>query len=476
MKRLAVALIFLLCLRSVPGFGAAFQFPSNPSLNQEVTGPGGQVYVWDGTRWILKPPIPSLAINNPAFTGVMSGPQLKLGGPIPTIAPYQLLGMRLDANSFTGGYVINGNAGAGAYGGWEFYNNRSVAQNFTTYASIALTSSAYNGGAIAAADAFILSANTAGGIVFNEGPLSGTFNWYIGSKHVLSLDRHGGGVPSQPNATVMDLFNDDPSAIALLTVKNNLHHSTHVDANGSSTTEPDSGGLWSDFANGTWIGASPGPVGTWTDFGWTRFDGTGLTLSTSVGVAHDLRTVPVVPAPGVYFQYGSSILTWGHVLNISNAYFNGLGTWYGTSGEAANINLTGVTTNFFSHAATSSGHPFTNWTHDGGINHTGWFVSHLTNHGPSPVPGVHCADLAPGSRDDFGSAITWPQCNHVEIWFGKPFVGNSVCVAGGNGQPWNWMPYNQGPGYVAFQCIVPWSNTGCGGTQWIQWHCHGIGG
>jgi hypothetical protein len=30
----------------------AFDFPSSPTLNQQVTGPDGQIYVWDGTKWV----------------------------------------------------------------------------------------------------------------------------------------------------------------------------------------------------------------------------------------------------------------------------------------------------------------------------------------------------------------------------------------------------------------------------------------
>lgn len=30
----------------------AFQFPSNPSLNQQVIGPGGVIWTWDGEKWV----------------------------------------------------------------------------------------------------------------------------------------------------------------------------------------------------------------------------------------------------------------------------------------------------------------------------------------------------------------------------------------------------------------------------------------
>lgn len=30
----------------------AFSFPDNPTVGQQVTGPGGQVYQWDGVKWV----------------------------------------------------------------------------------------------------------------------------------------------------------------------------------------------------------------------------------------------------------------------------------------------------------------------------------------------------------------------------------------------------------------------------------------
>jgi hypothetical protein len=51
MKRLLSALFALLLLPAL-AFGQAFDFPSNPTLNQQVTGPNGAIYQWDGTKWV----------------------------------------------------------------------------------------------------------------------------------------------------------------------------------------------------------------------------------------------------------------------------------------------------------------------------------------------------------------------------------------------------------------------------------------
>ena len=30
----------------------AFDWPNTPTLNQQVTGPDGQLYRWDGVKWV----------------------------------------------------------------------------------------------------------------------------------------------------------------------------------------------------------------------------------------------------------------------------------------------------------------------------------------------------------------------------------------------------------------------------------------
>lgn len=74
--RLFIEVVFVLLLAA--GFiGAAFQFPANPTLNQEVTGPAGQIFKWDGTKWVT-PGAAMLPTNNPGFTGTMQGPNLSI--------------------------------------------------------------------------------------------------------------------------------------------------------------------------------------------------------------------------------------------------------------------------------------------------------------------------------------------------------------------------------------------------------------
>lgn len=50
MKLLTLMLVLLFA--TVAYTQSAFVFPSSPTTNQVVTGPGGQQFKWDGTKWI----------------------------------------------------------------------------------------------------------------------------------------------------------------------------------------------------------------------------------------------------------------------------------------------------------------------------------------------------------------------------------------------------------------------------------------
>lgn len=53
----------------------AFDFPNVPFIGQQVTGAGGIVYQWDGTKWAAAVPSTAYApIDSPTFTGDPKGP------------------------------------------------------------------------------------------------------------------------------------------------------------------------------------------------------------------------------------------------------------------------------------------------------------------------------------------------------------------------------------------------------------------
>src|SRR5215472_12429932 len=60
MKVLGALLIGVLLLPAL-AFGQAFNFPDAPTLNQQVGGPGAQIYKWAGTKWLTVPSGASLA-------------------------------------------------------------------------------------------------------------------------------------------------------------------------------------------------------------------------------------------------------------------------------------------------------------------------------------------------------------------------------------------------------------------------------
>lgn len=62
------AALFLLSFGSGEALAqSAFTFPSAPTLNQIVTGPNGQQFKWDGTKWVALAGSP-----NPTDTGTVS--------------------------------------------------------------------------------------------------------------------------------------------------------------------------------------------------------------------------------------------------------------------------------------------------------------------------------------------------------------------------------------------------------------------
>lgn len=73
MKTLRILALFLLLVLPAAGVrGQGFEFPSNPTVGQEVTSPGG-TYRWDGDKWVPVRGPAGLPVNNPVFTGSILG-------------------------------------------------------------------------------------------------------------------------------------------------------------------------------------------------------------------------------------------------------------------------------------------------------------------------------------------------------------------------------------------------------------------
>jgi len=103
MKVLGALLIGLLLLPAL-AFGQAFNFPDAPTLNQQVGGPGAQIYKWDGTKWLTVPSGASLA------------------GPYPDGSTWSATGLS-GLGSLTVGTPTGGNMGAGSINATGIYVN-----------------------------------------------------------------------------------------------------------------------------------------------------------------------------------------------------------------------------------------------------------------------------------------------------------------------------------------------------------------
>lgn len=97
----ALLSVSLFCAYLMVGsaFAQNFDFPSNPTLNQIVTGPGGQQFQWDGTKWIAMAGSATayLPVASPTYTGLMTGPTLNLTG---TTAPQLQISNTFSSISF----------------------------------------------------------------------------------------------------------------------------------------------------------------------------------------------------------------------------------------------------------------------------------------------------------------------------------------------------------------------------------------
>ena len=98
MRRILISLIMLLALAFSAFAQTAFQWPPNPTTGTQATGPGGQLYQYNGVKWIAvfggtanlaplqNPPNGQnnyAPINNAALTGTLTlnGSPIASGGP-----------------------------------------------------------------------------------------------------------------------------------------------------------------------------------------------------------------------------------------------------------------------------------------------------------------------------------------------------------------------------------------------------------
>ena len=135
MKLLRVIILLFLLVGVASAQTGAPPFPTSPTLGEEVTGPNGQVYKWDGTKWVagvapFVPPDGSLWTTT-GLTGVASlgvngavtiGGNLNVAGITshaqivsPTIAVTGNLQIAAGANLLFAGFPMGGTCPVGEY-------------------------------------------------------------------------------------------------------------------------------------------------------------------------------------------------------------------------------------------------------------------------------------------------------------------------------------------------------------------------
>lgn len=137
MKKLFALLVALLLVLSSGAMAQNFNFPDSPTLDQVVTGPGGQQFRWDGTRWISLSGAgggPYLPLAGGTMTGPVSN-MTALGIGQATVAT-DLLDVTNNVNAAAGAVYTNSNTGANAFAGW-------IASNGTSSTVLEMTGTGY---------------------------------------------------------------------------------------------------------------------------------------------------------------------------------------------------------------------------------------------------------------------------------------------------------------------------------------------
>ena len=304
MKSLIALLVVLLLVPSSGAMAQNYNFPDSPTLNQIVTGPGGQQFQWDGTKWVSL----SGAGGGPYLPlagGTMSGPvnnvtALGIGAAAPTGAAgvlWPLLQATHNANFLTALQVTNSTSGTDA--GTILYLGNDVSP---TESWVLTTSSTYTGsGPALPGDAMQIASVGANGIVFatniaiTPGP---PIVFWSGPDKLVQI----GGPPPFPalsvtqtritNApvntaagllgmqahgnwnAVMSITNNDPgiNAGATIYLNNGVPHYAALQMNGTNGTSnglpADSVAFQSDTAGGIYMSdAADVPIGFLTGGG-----------------------------------------------------------------------------------------------------------------------------------------------------------------------------------------------------------------
>lgn len=509
----------------------AFDFPNSPTLNQQVTGPSGQVLKWDGSKWVAQfgsgigafAPLVNptngqnnyLPISGPTYTGVMTGPTLSVtgtstlagtvtfpSGSTATTAGFnnvKALGIGAAAPTTAGNllqatYNGNGNAAfnisntsTGANATSIIYLSNNVDAGWILQAGTGFTA----GGAAGPADAMQVASNGANGISIATStaitPAPPIAFWNGGYKTASYTMINGAGTLVLPNGSTSSLyFGGTPTApFSTITALNAANMSLNAGAhyNGSAWVA-DNTSIASVALNGYIVyfysGNATSTVGggavntAVADFQDAKPQVSGLVLGGYAGSINNNNGTPALMLGNGY--YGGE--TWAELDQSGAVYFNAAsGQWIADGGAGSGVNL------YQQNQGT-----YTWWNAGGyaGGSAVAWNIGmqldsgstlravHIGNQGGYGVPNCsNCTSITNYSRDTDGYiqvSGTWP----IVLNFARNFTGSVICTGNSLAAPPNAGIIsfaNNSLNQIYIYCTLAGGAACSSQTGWISYHC-----
>ena len=363
MKLLRVIMLLFLLVGVASAQTGAPPFPTSPTLGEEVTGPNGQVYKWDGTKWVagvapFVPPdgslwtttgltgVASLGVNGGATIGgnTTIGGNLNVTGfsthgiaTIATLAVTTNLQIASPAQLLFDGFPMGGTCPVG-----EYVNALSAIGRLTCQPIV-------GGGGVFVGTAPPASP-TAGQLWFNSTDLQ-TYMWYTdptSSQWVAVVNMGGSGGGGGPWLPV-----NNPTYTGVLTGGTALNLPSASDIIWGNPSQP-TGQIISnltpdtnlDFASGAhwngtaWVAdAATAVTGNFTSTG----EGFGITINTGLTVGNTFTTTDValfkvngltLPNALILPNVTSSSIYWGSPTTPTGSMVSGGSDNLGLSGGA----------------------------------------------------------------------------------------------------------------------------------------------
>lgn len=497
-------------------------FPGSPTANQEVIGPDGQVYVWDGTKWVHGAGTPALitdAALASAYSGIGSCTANQFVTALtrntaPTCAAVSTLAsgatlnnltltgtVTLPAASIADAALTNGYGGIGACiaGSAAIQLNRNATPTCSPF--LPVNNPTYTG-LLTGPRALLTDANAA--VLFNSATTPfASITAPTSSTLQLASGAHFNGTNWIADATYPTIIEQNDGALNFYTNRGLTAGNTFTPGVFSSmarSTPPFSGGLsmWEfdlnligpliqvqNHANSpNWDKAAAGfnaiainsgvTPGLQHNF-WLLNRGYGYTGASQIARA-DSALIQTEDAGGLIintFTPAGQGDIWIQSGNPDIGGNTGGGIWL-QSGDGGGLGIG---------PGNSMGVIFPPaWRNSMSWDANGAYVEHLQNDYGAGTPTVTGGTLQAGSRDTFGNIVkTAAAASNITLQFSRPFLDPNgsptmtVCTLTSYGAFQLWWDTAQNAYQVTLACydFNVWDD--CAPGSWVEYHCAGLG-